>query len=127
MGNPERLTISCPLRWKGNLKMKDAQRHEFASLDVFFDDCVALTCTDPELLGWISSKIQEFFPICEVISSKDPAGEVYEVVFRDLRRERQQKEQALSETKWWIIKQLCHQGWEPTRDESRSMAFKKRP
>jgi hypothetical protein len=68
---------------------------------------VIVRTTDPKLLAWVKNELGQFLPNYQVYSSgEDVSGEAYFLWLKKLNN----RDSAVA---WWIIKRLCHQGWEP--------------
>jgi len=68
---------------------------------------IQLVSTDSQVLDWIFAEVRKFFPGCAVRNKKElPSGETFACNIHRLKDRDW-------EVCWWIIKQLCLQGWEP--------------
>jgi len=58
------------------------------------------------VLNWIFAEVQKFYPYSQIKRRSElSSGEIYGVVIGKLDYE--------WSVHWWIVKQLCLQGWEP--------------
>ena len=64
-----------------------------------------IECTDADVLEWITTEIKNLIP-----SSKSTSYQFNGEVFRINLEKLGGKDYEVS---WWLIKQLCNQGWEP--------------
>ena len=89
--------------------------YEYSTLNKYRG--VTLYSTDPKMLDWILSELKRVstdFGItgCKIETFSLPSGEKYVVQIHQL----QGKDYLVL---WWILTQLCHQGWEPfAKDET---------
>ena len=70
---------------------------------------VGIAITDPSELEFLTSRIKESFPGMRVSQDyvrKLPTGEVYSTRIDKLSNRDYN-------VLWWVIKELCHRGWEP--------------
>jgi hypothetical protein len=70
---------------------------------------VGIAITDPSELEFLTSRIKESFPGMRVSQDyvrKLPTGEVYSTRIDKLSNRDY-------DVLWWVIKELCHRGWEP--------------
>jgi hypothetical protein len=66
-----------------------------------------LESTDSQVLNWILAEVRKFYPSSWMKQrDKLPSGEVYSVEISKLKDDD-------CAVHWWIVKQLCLQGWEP--------------
>ena len=87
---------------------KYAHIYEYATTDC---DWLRLLSTDPQVLNWVLAELKKLVPSCRVEwEAKDVSGETYECMIKDLKVNRQK---VSNQVKWWVIRELCKQGWEP--------------
>lgn len=81
---------------------------------------VILRTTDPKVLDWIQIELGQLLPNYQVYSSdEDMSGEAYFLWLKRLNN----RDSAVA---WWIIKRLCHQGWEPFATDRLWVGLRKR-
>jgi len=82
---------------------------------IYFSDShgVAVECTDSEAIESVLDELKKLVPSCRVRKAETISGETYHWGISKLR----DQDWAVA---FWIIKQLCLQGWEPfsTSDNS---------
>jgi hypothetical protein len=70
---------------------------------------VFLSSTDPDVLDWVFDDVQKFIPTATLFRDWRgvlPSGETYSYTIQKLKGTDR-------DVAWWIVKQLCLQGWEP--------------
>jgi hypothetical protein len=98
--------------------------YKYAELD-FGAYGVHLRSTDSQVLDWILAELKKVITDFRVLADRDliipsnlPSGEKYLLCIDKLRDKDKQ-------VGWWILKQLCLQGWEPfaARTDNTSKEF----
>jgi len=87
--------------------------YKYAHIEQFASDCdwLRLNSTDPQVLNWVLAELKKLVPSCRVDwEGKDVSGETYACQINGLKVNR---EKVSSQVKWWVIRELCKQGWEP--------------
>ncbi|MBX3059596.1 MAG: hypothetical protein KF770_24355 [Anaerolineae bacterium] len=86
---------------------------------------ISLHSTDVEVLNWIEAEIKEIFPK-HIKNRKNkigegfmPSGERYALSVGDLAGYSDFSFSFI----WWIIKQLCEQGWKPSNTDFSEYKF----
>ena len=107
--------------------MDSGERYGYVSVDYNLNYWVTLKSTEPKLLDWLVSELKKFVPECRVQGSlEDLSGEICWVDVVNVKWTKKRKGIANRAAFWWIIRQLCHQGWEPFASDDYSMALRKR-
>jgi len=82
------------------------EQYNFAKI-VSTNSGIRLNCTDEAYLDTIVSKLKEIFPKMRLEETqKLPTGEIYGYLIKGLSSD-------YGDIRWWMIKYLCSQGWEP--------------
>ena len=66
---------------------------------------ISVLCTEEATLDWILSEVKRLVPTCKAKTASF-GGENWHISMKKL----QSHDQAIM---WWIMQQLCRQGWEP--------------
>jgi hypothetical protein len=88
---------------------REGQMKSYKCLMIFSGEgshWVSLESTDSQVLDGILAEVRKFFPFCRGQVAELPSGEWYNLDIHRLRG----KGLAVY---WWVVKQLCLQGWEP--------------
>jgi hypothetical protein len=62
---------------------------------------VSLSSTDPQVLDWILAELKKVIPDYRVAGKSEDGFSIDKLQYGD------------HEAGWWILKQLCLQGWKP--------------
>ena len=79
--------------------------YRYAELS-FRDHDVALYSTDSQVLDWILAEVEKVVTDYRMSGDQTPLGEKYYLYLYQIRDRGYR-------VGWWILQQLCLQGWEP--------------
>jgi len=80
------------------------EQYKFAKV-VSSDTGIRLYCTDETNLDSLITQLKQLFPNMRLEEThKLPSGEIYAYLLKGLDYD---------DVRWWLIKYLCLQGWEP--------------
>lgn len=72
-----------------------------------------LMCTDPPTLMLLADEVKKLVPTCVVDMSIKVGGEPFHMTLSGLKSRQQ-------EMQWYMMKLLCHMGWEPYAADGQS-------
>ena len=75
------------------------------------DPHLDVECTDEQVLEWVVSSVKKVMPSCEYYYNY-PVGKDG-TNFKKYRVHISKLEDKDTELRWWLMEQLCQQGWEP--------------
>jgi hypothetical protein len=81
-------------------------RYDFATLSYY--GRISFICTNFSFAENLIEELKKTNPKLDIYTRKLPSGENYWLQLSDFAKEFQERD-----ILWWIIKQLCANGWEP--------------